>query len=329
MSKTLSQKGMSLVEIMVVAAILGFLGLAVSTTFTDLFRMQSRIVGNDEANEFGASVGRFIFSESSCSEALLNQKFPVKSKRNLALPGYMGFAFDADATKSGTPIKLKTVEKGIEIGNKLRIDDLVLADKNVPPETMVYDGKTVNRYVAEIMLITSSKVGKKWNTNPPRVYELPVLVNNKKEIVRCMTSSSVKDSCEALGSKLDPDTGKCTPQAQCMYEGSFTKHTCNNKLSCTPVPALCQDGTLCPKTGQCDDKKPCSEAEPCPNGKKDCPPNVPNPVNFKLSCPSGSGTQNQTGQTSWTFTYECGKKCTQTVNVNAEYFICLKCINTK
>ena len=74
-----ANQGMSLVEIMVVAAILGFIGLAVSTTFTDIFKMQSNIIGKDEANEFASAVGRFIFTESTCTTALKGQTFPVNA----------------------------------------------------------------------------------------------------------------------------------------------------------------------------------------------------------------------------------------------------------
>lgn len=344
MKKSLSQKGMSLVEIMIVAAILGFLGLAVSTTFTDIFRMQSRISGNDEANEFAASLGRFLFSESTCSEALVGKSFPVNKSDNLVLPKYVGY----NAKPGGSLVK-----EGERMGNKLKIKSLTIKDKKMPVEQIKYEDKTVSRYLAEITLVTESQVGKKWNLNPPRVFEFPVLVNASNKIVRCMTSSSTKDACAALGSELDPATGRCKPQAQCFYEGSFTVHACNGKVSCTPDPGGCADGSqckeysyctdrtmLCPTDGTpCPDGKPCTGLIPdmckngkaceagttCPNSPSDCPPNVPNPLTRTISCPSGNKTKSLSGESAWSQTVVCGKKCTMTLDVKAQYYICLKC----
>lgn len=323
--KSLSNKGLSLVEIMVVAGILGFLGLAVSTTFTDIFKMQTKIIGGDEANDFASSLGRFIFSESSCTAALKDKVFPVglnikNPKTDITLPSYLGYG----GGSAGASVTLKA---GNEITNKLRILTLKMIDKKMAVERTSYEGKPADRYLAQVILTTESKVGSNWNENVPRNYEFPILVEPaSKKVIRCMSSSSLQDACVAMGSELDPATGKCVPKSQCFYEGFYTVHECNGRVSCTPEPAWCPDENVrCPPGGKCKDGKFCTEPVICPNNANSCPPNTPNPITGTISCPKGGATKTQTGESSWTITVRCGKKCNQTINVEAKYFICLKC----
>lgn len=291
---------MSLVEIMVVVAILGFLGLAVSTTFTDIFRMQSRIVGNDEANEFASAVGRFLFTESTCTAALRNVAFPTGGESVVALPGYLGYG----GGRAGAP---GTIGPGTAIGQKLRIKNIRLADKRMPPAPMIFEGAPVTRMLAQVIMDTESKVGTKWNANPPRNFEFPVLLTASNRILKCMTGSSMEDACVALGSTLDPATGRCRPVSQCFYEGAFTTNVCDGNMACTPKAS----------------NSYCSGAHT--GDMSGCPINIANPINEDISCPSGTGTRNQTGVITTSYQVSCGKKCTRNVTVVSTHYICLRC----
>lgn len=288
-------------EIMVVAGILGFLGLAVSTTFTDIFRMQSKIIGNDEANEFSSAVGRFLFTESTCSPALNNVAFPAGGSAAVTLPGYVGYG----GGSTGAP---STVGPGTLIGQKLRVKSIVLADKRLAPATMNYEGASVRRYLAQVTMTTESRVGSnKWVASPPRNYEFPVLVNSAGRIIKCMTGSSMEDACVAMGSSLNPATGKCVPQSQCYYEGAYTVNVCDGNTACTPNAgnSYCANAHTGDMSG--------------------CPINTPNPINGDISCPNGTATRHQTGSHNTTYQVSCGKKCTRDVIVTSSYYICLRC----
>lgn len=299
MNKKISHKGMSLVEIMIVAGILGFLGLAVSTTFTDIFRMQSRIVGKDEANEFASAVGRFLYTESTCTSALQNTAFPVGGEANITLPGYVGYG-------GGTTAAPVHVGPGTMIGQKLRILTIKLADKNMPAATMTYAGQPVKRYLAQVSVSSESRVGSAWTVNVPRNFEFPVLLNSGNRIVKCMSGSSMEDVCTALGLVLEPSTGKCEPFKHCQYGGVYTVNRCDGNLSCTPKPGVNCSAVLV-------------------GDMAGCPPNEPNENTGDITCPSDFGAAKLTGTSTSSYSVSCGKKCTRDVAVVSEYFLCIKC----
>lgn len=300
----IGRHGMSLVEIMVVAAILGFLGLAVSTTFTDIFRMQSRIVGNDEANEFSAAVGRFMFTESTCTPALQNTPFPIGGERNINLPGYVGYG-------GGTTAAPTTIGAGTTIGHKLRIISIKLVDKKMAPSTMSYEGQQVRRFLGQVVMSTESRVGSRWNANPPRSFEFPVLVDSGNRVLKCMSGASAEDACIAMGSVLDPATGKCTPHYQCYYEGAYTTNECGGTMACTPKPS----------------NNYCAGAHT--GDMSGCPLNAPNDnaalAEPDIKCPGGAATTKPTGVHNSTYSVSCGKKCTKDINVVSKYYLCVRC----
>lgn len=322
-----SSRGMSLTEIMVVLGILGFMGLAISSAFTDVFKIQNKVVNSDEANEFASSMGRFFFNESSCTEALKGKVFPVSGTLNLSLPNYVGYG---SGMKPGAAVSAGTL-----IGTKVRIRVLSLINKGMPVDSIAYNGAKFDQYLAQVQVAVDLKNGQDWDQKPVRSFEFPVLVKPATKVIeKCMSGSSMEDSCVAMGSTFNPTTGTCTPASQCFFEGMFVENKCDGSTSCTPTPAMCPDGTpigspgtVCPANGQCKvmgKTVACLEAEPCPPDPSGCPPNTPNEITGGLSCPTAK-TRKQTGGYTWSFVVSCGKKCSQTINVETKYFICLKC----
>jgi len=338
-----STKGLSLVEVLIVASILGFLGLAISTTFTDLYKMQSRITGSDEANEFGAALGRYFYTQDTCSQELQGQKFPVGGSRNLALTQYK--VYDA----SGAQIPLKA---GAQIGGKLKVSQLILENKGVAPTNVVQGGANFKRYVARVGLKVQSKVGNEWKDSNPRSYEFPVLVSGGN-ISQCQSSATVADACSAIGASIDDDTGTCVPNNEnCFFEGHYVTNTCDGVPStCEPSPEMCADGSTCPADKVCrasyicpaggvspdgtpctpgelyDYSEPCIDAVTC-DGDAPAPPGCPadtvNEITGKTKCKNASSTK-PTGTHTWSYITDCGKKCTKAINVETKYFICLRC----
>ena len=340
--------GLSLLEVVIVASILGFLGLAMSTTFTDLFKMQSKISGADEANDFGSSVGRFLYTQETCSRALVSQSFPVKGSRDLSLSSYK--LYDASG-------KEHSLEKNSPMGAKLRVTQLTLEDKGMPAIDVVQSGVTYKRYVAKISLTTESKVGAEWRANKPRVFEFPLLTDASGIITQCSSSSTVEDACRAIGTKLD-ENGNCVPDSEsCYFEGHYTTNYCDGVASaCEPSPKMCADGSVCPQDDKCRASHKCTATGICADGitactpgddceyvedclpavtcdntdhiPPGCPSNQLNEITGKASCKHASSSR-QTGAHTWSYVAECGKKCTKTINVETKYFICLRCDDAK
>lgn len=342
--------GLSLVEVVIVASILGFLGLAISTTFTDLFKMQSKISGADEANDFGSSVGRFLYTQETCSQGIKGVNFP-KGKGgtvNLDMPAYK--VYDS----SGVQQSLKA---GVSVGAKMRVSQFTLQDKGLAATDVVQAGANYKRYVARVMLGTESKVGSEWKVNKPRPFEFPVLVDSTGKVSECLSSSTVQDACNAIGTRLD-ENGNCVPDSEnCYFEGHYTANFCDGVASsCEPTPEMCADGSACPADKQCravhictpaaicaDGVTPCVPGEMCDyteaclpevtcEGASDvppgCPPDLVNELTGKTSCKNASSSR-QTGTHTWSYVAECGKKCTKTINVETKYFICLRCDDKK
>jgi prepilin-type N-terminal cleavage/methylation domain-containing protein len=181
------------------------------------------------------------------------------------------------------------LSKGMNIDNKLRISELSIEDSGMPPQSVISGGVSLQRYLARVKLGMETANQGKWRASPVRNFEFPVLVLNG-QIERCYIAMMVDDACQVLGSSLDPTTGKCVPMTQCMFEGHFTLSRCSPNIG-------------------------------------GCPGSFINELTGGTSCPSGVATQRETGQYNWSYTVNCGKKCTQTVSVNTRYYVCLKCSN--
>lgn len=279
----LNSLGMSLIEIMVAAGILSFVGLAVSTTLTDVVKMQNATTAKDESNEFASALARFLFTESTCTSSLGSQTFPLARRRPLQMPNYLGYGTGA----------LTTVETGYSVTDKLRITRLQLVDKGMPPVEMMYEGQMRLRVLGQINLETEMTVAGKATANAPRSFEIPLLINPaNNRIIKCLSNSSSRDACVAMGTTLDPATGLCRPDNQCIFEGSYTL------VSCSPAP---MNASLCPS-------------------------NVGNPAfGGRAGCASGAGSSRPTGTFTTHFDEPIGKKSTQRINVSYSYFLCLKC----
>lgn len=278
-------RGMSLVEMLVVVAILGFISLMIASTFSDIFKWQTQVMSRDASNEFAASVARFLFTDSTCTSALTGQKFPENGRAEVSLPGYMGYGAGS-ATAGGT---LTTLAKGAQIGTRLRIRDLYMENAGMAPQSVLAQGSTLKRYMARVTLSLEEQSQGQWRSSPPRTMEFPILVNpGNHQIQRCYLEMMVDDACQVLGSTFDPSTGKCVPMTQCLFEGSYNVHSC--------VPNV-----------------------------RSCPPNETNQMTGTTSCPSGISSRRQTGEYNYRYKESCGKKCSRTVRVNVKYYVCLKC----
>lgn len=280
-------QGFTIVEVLIAVAILGLVAVGASTVMTDIFKTQSLIVDRDEANEFAASLSRFLNGDSSCSSALDNTLFPVDVAA-------------ASQSETGTPIKItgysgygvaasSNLEVGTQVGRRLRIKVIDMKNKGVPPQDVVSGAATFKRYVAQIRLQFEQNSEGSWKALPPRFYEIPVLVDAAGAIKRCQVDLMIDDACRAIGSQYDAASGTCLPTTQCQMKGTF-------------VSAVCS-----PAYGGCN-------------------PGVMNPLTGSASCPAGV-TASHTGHMSSTFQVPSGQKKVPPINVtqSIDFYVCMQC----
>lgn len=280
-------RGMSLVEMLVVVAILGFISLMIASTFSDIFKWQTQVMSRDAGNEFSASVARFLFTDSTCTSALTGQSFPESGRTELSLPGYLGYGAGSETGGTST-----TLVKGTQIGKRLRIRDLYMENAGMAPQSVLAGTTTLKRYMAKVTLSMEEQNQGQWRSSPPRTMQFPVLVDpGSHKIQRCYLEMMVDDACQVLGSTFDPSTGKCVPMTQCLFEGSYNVNSCMTRGRPT----------------------------------NHCPPNETNQMTGTTSCPSGLSSRRQTGEYNWSYKESCGKKCSRTISVNVKYYVCLKC----
>lgn len=226
------QRGMSLIEIMVVMAILSFVSLAITSTLTDIIKMQNSTVAKDESNEFGAALGRFLFTEATCTAALSGQQFPLNGQRTLTLPGYVGY---------GSPDVGLQLQSNTQVGNKLTVVSLELSDRRMPLTNVLYNGVMTRRALAQVSLVTQTTGGL---ATAPRNFEFPILIEQAtNRIIRCMSGPTPKDACIASGGRFNDATQECTDE--CVFEGNYSQTTCSPVPRTTPCPT----GQANPQTG--------------------------------------------------------------------------------
>lgn len=286
-----NSKGMSLVELLIVTGILGFVSLVVASSFSDIFRWQGQVTVKDEANEFSASLARAFFSDAACSEMLKGQVFPVAANTT---PAEISIAPFVGSGMKGKRIgKEDSATVSPTISPFLQIKSLGFINKGMAPKPISLEGVIYNHYIAQISLSLDTKDRGKWKTIPPRTFEIPIITDVKTGVIkRCYVEMMIDDACAVMGSTFNPTTGKCIPATQCFFEGSYTK------TSCSPAP-------------------------------KSCPGNTVNAQTGGLSCPGGVAGS-MTGYHVWSYDEVSEKKddeeqTTKKITATSEFYICMRC----
>lgn len=121
------------------------------------------------------------------------------------------------------------------------------------------------------------------------LYAVPVLVEDSGKLVFCSDEKTIAETCASMRGIYNPDTKQCDLAEGCQIRGTYAVLTCSG--------------------GQCDSKLGTTERNQYTNGE---------------SCPQGSSAV-LSHSTSWTHRQNCGKKCTNTVTNNKQWFTCLAC----
>ncbi len=294
-----SAAGFSLLEIIVAVAILGIITLGIAGAINGMLKAQMMISDKDEANEFAVSLGRYLYTEAACTEALANVQLPPIStpptKVPVAIANYSGFGASAPTVN---------VSAGMQISQRLRIRELNLANKGTPPQAVVIQTASgplnYQRQVAQIELLMERQDDGNWRGSAPRYYEFPVLIDplDGGRIKRCSAEPTNLDYCNVTGGALatlpsGQQICQPAPGSQCFVKGTFATTVCD------------------------------------PNGYG-CPAPMLNPVTGTAGCPLGASgnpiAPTQSGFMDVTLPINCGKKCSVDVRQMTTFYLCQECL---
>lgn len=288
--------GMTIVEIVVAIAVFGLLSTVFATSFVEVFKAQKSVENKDRSNDLATSVGRFIYKDATCNQGLQNIEIPsaVDTKTEISINNFPSIG---TVTGSSTPDGSPTISlaQGVTFDGNMRIKSLTIERTAFPPVNVRSGGQNLTKITAKIQLSleilnrqTSDSAGS-WTELAPRFFEIPIVTNATNQVVECNVDVGMEDVCRSLGRQFNESTGQCQKTTTCEVTGSFVEK------SCSPNPS----------------------SRACPAGEN-------NEMTGAQNCPRES-VKKQSGKYSWSFTENCGKKCTRTINVMETYFVCMEC----
>ncbi|MCB0377398.1 MAG: type II secretion system protein [Bdellovibrionales bacterium] len=298
-----STRGMSLVEIIVAVGIFGIVSVVLSTAFVEMMKSQKNVENRDRANDFATSFGRMLYNDGTCSSLFCNPNGAGACQNTFILPA-KGSPEELELKTNMPGINAPELKAGVEVDRGIAIRSLTIEDSGMAPQPVLVGTATYNKVNVRVTLVldllnmqngagAGTQAGAPNDgvvgTVAPRFYDLPMYIDpGTRQIIGCKVEMTTQDSCALLGAEVDPVTGLCKPQQQCMMFGHYITSVCDT-----------------PRTTS-------------------CPPPVPNAISRKLACPVGS-IASQTGKFVNSWTESCGKKCSFRVTNTQEYFICLRC----
>lgn len=299
--KKKSKSGFGLVELLVSAGLLGFMGVAISTLGVNVFQMQKKNILASETNEFSSSLGYYL--KQSCHDEFKGKTFPGTSSQPLVISDYKGFG---DSTAS-------SIRTGTVFADKWKVTSLTWKDKGLPPQDYKREGATYQLAVATISLqseIIQPQDRTKTEKLPPYHIEIPFLIDSARKIEDCMSlkGMSSQDICTIVGAVYDEVTDTCVPDQNCFLLTQFVNCSVDRGSHPSATPGSPCDQLVKPELGSnyYNYYKEVNEG----GTPGSCPPNVDMIL---------SGEVRRKGQQS------CGKKCTNTYYATGKIYLCMKC----
>ena len=294
--KTLTRKnnplGFSLIEILISIAILSTISLGVAYNIASLYKSQDKVADSSETRNFSNSLADYLGSNEFCKNELLGTPAPQDVERDLVISGLGGAMPGANDIRAGQ-----------EIIPGIRINKISIKKKTSVTTQQVFDGTNNLDLIAARITINMQNSDSlnpgEWLDLRPQTIDIPLLVLNNR-IESCGISSADPTlTCAAIGKSWDESTGSCRPKSSCNIRGSFIKWFCD------PNP---------------DGYNECGKGSGLGSGGD----GIPNAVTGGLNCPSGA-TPEPSGEVSYTYQIDCGKKCTLTINETVKFYICMEC----
>jgi type II secretory pathway pseudopilin PulG len=283
----LKGKGFSTLEITVALGLMAVLGLAAAGLMKNIGGQQNQISSRDEASEFVAALSLWMGTDKGCKVALQGKPLAIGGSSAISIDGYNGYGGSKDLNSGSA-----TLQVGYRITPTVRISKFNLKDKGIAPVTVQLEGVNYRRVVAQLEIELTQHSDSGDQAQRKRYIEVPVMLDaNSDIIVRCAGEPTLTDLCSAVGSVLDPATGTCKPQVNCIMQGTYMALSCSpNYYGCFNASGL----------------------------------DLNNAITHSQSCPAGS-VASQTGIFNYSHDVECGKKCTLTVADQLVFYICMRC----
>ena len=337
--KKLSQSGVGIVELLISAALLGFLALAVTKLGVDTWRFQTETVTSSEINEFSSSLGYF-FKGLGCDDDENLNEFkgrvfprdvvdPLNDPRaQLELTKYEGFGDQPPGTviKAGSEFAGgKWKVRSLTWIHKTSIDPQIRKRKiEVPPDSGNFEDKEYEILVAQISLqsemkkdgIDSGGDGDYIRMTPYNI-EIPFVVDpdDNYTIVDCVDLDlDGQDICAVIGAEYDEDTNSCKPEENCFIATSFVNCTSDwNDPNQEAYDNIAAKG-----------KEPCEDLVEPAIGSYYVAFNDGDKLSTLQSCPDDT-SMILSGDIHRSDTVECGKKCTHTYYATGKIYLCMQC----
>ena len=290
------QYGFSIVEVLVVAGLLGFLALATVQMGLNTFKTQKSSVAISEVNEFSSSLG--VYLKQYCSSEFKGKRFPYNSSSNLVITGYKGFG--------GTT---GNIRQGVVFADKWKVKSLKWEHKkSVGTQDHAREGSTYKMVIGKISFLLEV-ISDKNITQPPYHIEMPFIIDpSTRKVKDCTTELQSADICTAVGAEWDSSKSSCEPKKNCFLKTSFVNcrdHKQRGWRSRYAPSSPCE--TLIRPQLRGEYIKFCNERR---RGFCGCPKDTKIVWTEELK---------ETGRRS------CGKKCTAFYGARARIYLCMQC----
>ena len=306
-----SKSGFGMVELLVSAGLLGFIGVAISTLGVNVFQMQRKSILTSETNEFSSSLGYYL--KQNCHEEFKGETFPGTSDTPLVIHNYKGF---------GESLNVSEIETDTLFEGKWKVNSLTWKDKGIPAQNYKREGDDYELVIATISLqseIINPSDNTKMERLPPYHIEIPFLIEPGTRIIEdCMSAKGLsgKDICTIIGAVYDESTETCLPDRNCFLLTQF--------VDCEKKVELESDGKTSKPT---ETPSPCDElVKPeLMDGSEEHYYNYHN-EDSSGSCPTEtdmilSGEVRRKGQKR----YGKGNKRVHTYYATGKIYLCMKC----
>jgi prepilin-type N-terminal cleavage/methylation domain-containing protein len=316
-----SEKGFSLIELVIGLTVLSLISVAVGTSFLNIFSNQQNVANQSTVTGIDSALSNYFKSSEFCASSLENLSV-TGSKQRLVVKGFEGMGSTGADLESGSLIG----------GQVLLANVTIRYNSSIPAVDTYFNGATARARAVDISynFKTRKAFAEKgasysaitddpnaWLARKEHTVLVPVKIQGGR-IVSCDGANSPESACAAVGGSWI--AGKCEPKASCVYKGTFISWSCSGVRSDT----VCGDtfqGILNDLDAIDGDDGASIQGTIVKN-----PTNggVTNPRTGAFSCPDGS-TKTFTGRDTHQYTLSCGKKCSYTVTQAADFFSCRKC----
>lgn len=341
-----TQKGFSLAEIMVAAAIWSVVILGVSYGISQVHKTQNEMVSKDMTMNLKKSIASQLKGGAICDNLLSGTTLP--NTNNTAYTAVNNVLVSKINSMMIKTLNQDTVRKSKIEGIKYRVK----SNSTSPADSfkIIQVGKdqkkikTVEFEFEVSYLIAGADINSptSFEKAPPLNFEVPVHTSITDQFDSCSIDFNMSEVCASLGYVYDPIDNKCTANNNlCVFGDLFAFQTMLDKGDAATINAQILAGSTIPSNKQGKWgifgiflKSNLSSQDIL--DLNDAPTYI-NPGQISVECVTpnankGLGCTCEPGFTAREASFftkdrfvSCGKKCTTEINIKLRTFMCIKC----